>query len=298
MTSDRSPRSPRTQPPSKRAEAGAWLAEKHVNRDPRAPLSQMSSHIGSIPIHSANQRDRDPRSARAEPLSKPTYPFAAAMCCGLNDSSRQTSSDAQVSVGSTTSLRLASANTSSGPASWTRGSASSSRSQGRRPARSASKPGRSRAETFAPMPRPPPPHSAHRACAVEVAARPFLLEESQAAARGSWRTAYQRHSDEVENAHGRLVEAMKRDLANLASTGARPSRTPAFPSAPDADLSAGPRPHLLRGDRNQEHRRSVVRSPPPNTPRRRREGRRRCRPEPAAYGKRVLPATPSPSARR
>jgi hypothetical protein len=73
--------------------------EKHVNRDPQAPLSQMSSHIGSIPIHSANQRDRDPRSARAEPLSKPAYPFAAAMCCGLNDPSRRTSSDAQVSVG-------------------------------------------------------------------------------------------------------------------------------------------------------------------------------------------------------
>jgi hypothetical protein len=99
VTSDRSPHSPRTQQPSKRAEAGAWLAEKHVNRDPRAPLSQMSSHIGSIPIHSANQRDRDPRSARAEPLSKPAYPFAAAMCCGLNDPSRRTSSDAQVSVG-------------------------------------------------------------------------------------------------------------------------------------------------------------------------------------------------------
>jgi hypothetical protein len=30
----------------------------------------------------------------------------------------------------------------------------------------------------------------------------------------------------------------------------------------------------------------------------RREGRRHCRPEPAAYGKHVLPATPPPSARR
>ena len=40
------------------------------------------------------------REAPALALSlRPTYPFAAAMCCGLSDSSRQMSSDAQVSVG-------------------------------------------------------------------------------------------------------------------------------------------------------------------------------------------------------
>ena len=156
------------------------MPRNHVNRDPRAPLSQMSSHIGSIPIHSANQHDREPRSARAGPLSKANLPIRGSYVLRAE---RLIEADVlgRPGLGRAAPRGCAWRARTSAPAQR-RGRAVQPRPPDTkvdaRQDQRRSPEDRERRHSIHPGgPRRPPPHSAHRACAVEVAARPSLLEE-------------------------------------------------------------------------------------------------------------------------